>query len=185
MLLQARTFCALRRGLIILNQESKVRWLRTFHTLVWTSEMLVILPHCCWAPTKCKRAFHFLQPGLNLGTVRGGGSFCPLEAQHCLFACVCLQVLLVFYAPNQRKLMRGAWVAQSDFGSGHDLAVCEFEPRIWLCADSSEPGACFRFCVSLSLCPSPAHALSLSISKINTKNKTRQRKLMKEENKFK
>ena len=24
----------------------------------------------------------------------------------------------------------------SDFGSGHDLAVCEFEPRVGLCADS-------------------------------------------------
>ena len=39
--------------------------------------------------------------------------------------------------------------------------VHEFEPRVGLCADSSEPGACFRFCVSLSLCPFPAHALSL------------------------
>ena len=52
---------------------------------------------------------------------------------------------------------RGAWVAQSvewptlDFGSGHDLTVCEFEPHVGLCADSSEPGACFEFCVSLSL----------------------------------
>ena len=55
----------------------------------------------------------------------------------------------------------------SDFGSGPDLAVHEFEPRVGLCADRSEPGACFRFGVSLSLCPSPAHALSLSISKIN------------------
>ena len=33
--------------------------------------------------------------------------------------------------------------------------------------DSSESGACFGFCVSLSLCPSLAHALSLSPSKIN------------------
>ena len=48
---------------------------------------------------------------------------------------------------------------------GHDLAVCEFEPRVWLWADGSEPGACFRFCVSLSLCPSPVHALSLSVPK--------------------
>ena len=30
-----------------------------------------------------------------------------------------------------------------------------------LTAQSSEPDACFGFCVSLSLCPSPAHALSL------------------------
>ena len=26
-----------------------------------------------------------------------------------------------------------------DFGSGHDLTVHEFEPRIRLCADSAEP----------------------------------------------
>ena len=50
---------------------------------------------------------------------------------------------------------------------GHDLAVREFEPRVGLWADHSEPGACFRFCVSLSLCPSPVHALSLSVPKIN------------------
>ena len=40
----------------------------------------------------------------------------------------------------------------------------EFEPCLRQCADSLEPGACFRFCVSLSLCPSPAYALSLSLS---------------------
>ena len=50
---------------------------------------------------------------------------------------------------------------------GHDLAVREFEPRVRLWADGSEPGACFGFCVSLSLCPSPVHALSLSVPKIN------------------
>ena len=50
---------------------------------------------------------------------------------------------------------------------GHDLAVREFEPRVRLWADGSEPGACFWFCVSLSLCPSPVHALSLSVPKIN------------------
>ena len=50
---------------------------------------------------------------------------------------------------------------------GHDLAVREIEPRVRLWADGSEPGACFRFCVSLSLCPSPVHALSLSVPKIN------------------
>ena len=48
----------------------------------------------------------------------------------------------------------------SNFSSGHDLTVREFEPHVGLCADSSEPGACFRFCVSPSLCFSPAHALS-------------------------
>ena len=68
---------------------------------------------------------------------------------------------------------RGAWVAQSvkrlTLGSGHDLAVSEFESRVGVCADSSEPGACFRFCVSLSLCPSPARALSLSKMSITAK----------------
>ena len=51
----------------------------------------------------------------------------------------------------------------SDFGSGRDLAVHGFEPRVGLCADSSEPGACFGFWVSLSLslCPFPVCALSL------------------------
>ena len=38
---------------------------------------------------------------------------------------------------------------------GHDLAVRGFEPRFGLWADGLEPGACFRFCVSLSLCPPP------------------------------
>ena len=55
----------------------------------------------------------------------------------------------------------------TDFGSGHDLAVHEFEPRIGICADRSEPGAGFRFYVSLSFCPCPTHTLSLSLSKKN------------------
>ena len=42
----------------------------------------------------------------------------------------------------------GSVGSASDFGSGHDLAVCEFEPRVGLCADSSEPGACIGHCVS-------------------------------------
>ena len=54
------------------------------------------------------------------------------------------------------------WAA--DFGSGHDLAVREFEPRIGLCADSSEPGACFGLCVSLSLSDPPPFMLCLSLS---------------------
>ena len=69
----------------------------------------------------------------------------------------------------------GAWVAQSveclTSARGHDLTVPEFQPRVGLCADSSEPGACFGFYVSLSVCPSPACSLalslSLSLSKIN------------------
>ena len=63
---------------------------------------------------------------------------------------------------------------------GHDLSVREFEPRVRLWADGSEPGACFRFCVSLSLCPSPVHALSLSVPKINKrwKKKKKERSLL-------
>ena len=51
----------------------------------------------------------------------------------------------------------------SDCSSGHDLTVPEFEPRVGLWADSSEPGAWLRFCISLALCPSPTPALSLSV----------------------
>ena len=56
---------------------------------------------------------------------------------------------------------------QPNFSSHHHLTVHEFEPHIGLCADSLEPGSCFRFCVTLSLCPSPTCSLSLSLSKIN------------------
>ena len=46
---------------------------------------------------------------------------------------------------DERNTSRGAWVAQSverlalDFGSGHDLGVCELEPQVGLCGDSAEP----------------------------------------------
>ena len=44
----------------------------------------------------------------------------------------------------KRKMDRGDWVAQLvkcptlDFGSGHDLTVGEFDPHVWLFADSVE-----------------------------------------------
>ena len=47
---------------------------------------------------------------------------------------------------------------------GHDLAVREFEPRVGLRADGSEPGTCFRFCVSLSLSAPTPFMLCLSLS---------------------
>ena len=50
----------------------------------------------------------------------------------------------------------------SDCSPGHDLAAREFKPHVGFCADSSEPGACFGFHVSLYLCPSPVLTLSLS-----------------------
>lgn len=47
-----------------------------------------------------------------------------------------------------------------DFSSGHDLTVCEFEPHIRLCDDSSEPAL-----DSPSLSAPPlAHALNQSIN---------------------
>ena len=63
----------------------------------------------------------------------------------------------------------GASVGQaSDFHSGHDLAVHEFEPLVPLYADSSEPRVCFGFCVPLPLYVLPPLLfLSLSLSKIN------------------
>ena len=48
--------------------------------------------------------------------------------------------------------------------SGHDLTLREFKPHVGFCADSSEPGACFRFCVSLSLPLPCSHSISLSLS---------------------
>ena len=56
------------------------------------------------------------------------------------------------------------WLRQlsADFSSCGALMAGEFEPRVGLCADNSEPGACSGFCVSLSLRPSPASTLSLS-----------------------
>ena len=63
----------------------------------------------------------------------------------------------------------------SNFSSGHDLTVHEFEPCIRLCADSSEPGAYFRFCVSLCPFTLPliiTHTLSLKIVKTK-QNKTK------------
>ena len=65
----------------------------------------------------------------------------------------------------------------SDFSSGHDLTVHELEPRDGLCADSSEPGACFGFCVS-SLSAPPVFTLSLSLSKIS-KQKEKKIQLLK------
>ena len=53
------------------------------------------------------------------------------------------------------------WV--SDFSSGRDLSVPEFEPCVRFCADISEPEVCFGFCVSLSLSVPPLLALCLCL----------------------
>ena len=51
----------------------------------------------------------------------------------------------------------------SDFSSGHDLTVCEFEPRVGLCADASKPGAASHS-VSPSVSAPPLLMLCLSLS---------------------
>ena len=53
--------------------------------------------------------------------------------------------------PTSAQVMISQFVGSSP-ASGSVLTAC------------SEPGACFRFSVSFSLCPSPAHTLSHSVS---------------------
>ena len=68
----------------------------------------------------------------------------------------------------KEKQDRGAWMAHLvksptlDFGSGHDPMVCEFKPRIGLCADSVKPAWDF---LSLPLSAPPLPVLPLSLSK--------------------
>ena len=81
----------------------------------------------------------------------------PLKMFKIVFKCLFSQSMedyLQDYLENKKEGRLG--------GSGHDLAVREFEPRIGLCDDSSEPGACFRFCVSLSLTLPCSCSLSVS-----------------------
>ena len=59
------------------------------------------------------------------------------------------QILRPNIVPKGRLGGSVGWATH--FGSGHDLMVCVFEPCIRLCADSSESGACFQFCLPLSL----------------------------------
>ena len=93
----------------------------------------------------------------------------------CVSLSLCPSLALSLSLSLSQKINLGRWSA-SNFSSGHDLSACEFEPRIGLCADSSEPVACFGFCVSLSLCPFPARSLSLCLSKTsNIKQRRRGR----------
>ena len=52
-----------------------------------------------------------------------------------------------------------------DFPSGHDLLVCEIEPRVGFCAGSTEP-AWDSLSPSVSLCLSPTRVVSVFL-KIN------------------
>ena len=68
--------------------------------------------------------------------------------------------------------MWGTWVAQSvKRATLAQVMILHLwvQAHVGLCADSSEPGGCFGFCVSLSLCPYPVCALSLSLKNNKTK----------------
>ena len=77
-----------------------------------------------------------------------------------------------FTTIERRGRLGGSVGGASDFSSGHDLTVRGFEPRVGLCADSSEPGACFGLCVSpLSLNLPCSRSVSLCLSIINKHKK--------------
>uniref|UniRef100_A0A667GQX1 Adhesion G protein-coupled receptor E2 n=1 Tax=Lynx canadensis TaxID=61383 RepID=A0A667GQX1_LYNCA len=66
-------------------------------------------------------------------------------------------------APGHELLSGGTKFQSEKENTCHDIAVCEFKSRVGLCADSSEPGACFGFCVTLSLSSPPPLMLCLSL----------------------
>ena len=70
------------------------------------------------------------------------------------------------YSALFKRAIRGAWVAQS-VGRPTSARVTISRSVSSSPASGSgltaQPGACFGFCVSLSLCPSPACALSLPL----------------------
>ena len=102
-------------------------------------------------------------------------SFCCFKPQslYCFVTAALGNDYSNVYFPNDRCLrhiktshklgrLGGSVGWMSNFGSGHDLTVCEFEPRVQLYADGSKPGACFGFCVFLSLSLSQSLWVSLS-----------------------
>ena len=93
------------------------------------------------------------------GSVLTAGSLEPVLDSASPSLAVRPLLMLCFSLSLKKWIKTGApgWLSRLSvrLRSGHDLAIHVFEPRIRPCADSSEPGACFRFCVSLSLWPSP------------------------------
>ena len=87
----------------------------------------------------------------------------PLPCSCSVFLC-----LKNKYKSKKKKMLREAWVAQlvkqrTDFGSGRDLVVCEFEPHVGLSAVSTEP-TLDPLSPSLSAPPPLVLSLSLSLS---------------------
>ena len=68
-------------------------------------------------------------------------------------------------------LLGGSVGSASNSDSGHDLTGREFEPQVGLCADSSEAGASFGFCLPLSLPLPCSRSVSLSFKNKETLKK--------------
>ena len=110
---------------------------------------------CSRSPGKTLHSLAY-RPQWALGTLQNGGCPTPTFNKGEKLRSFGGSVLLI---ATRMILLKGTlegrlggsvgWAA--DYGSGHDLAVRGFEPRVGLCADSSEPGACLGFWVSLSL----------------------------------
>ena len=80
----------------------------------------------------------------------------------------CIKTTVFIYNINKEGRLGGSVGEASEFGSGHDLAVRGFKPRVGLCADSSEPARSLLRILCLPLRPSPTGALSHCVSqKIN------------------
>ena len=60
-----------------------------------------------------------------------------------LYLCLSQKYIHAKKKKKRREELRGTWMAQLvehltlDFGIGHDLMVCEFEPQVGLHADST------------------------------------------------
>ena len=71
--------------------------------------------------------------------------------------CVQRPLSMMALGSQMRNLGAPGWLSWLSVSSGHDVTAHELEPRVGLCAGSSEPGAYFRF-VSF---PPPPLVLSL------------------------
>ena len=147
-------------GFYTLWPEGKPQWKQRYKAKNTIKPQSYLLAWCCIATTVTSKR------GGSPGKKHRGGapkSVCELPKSG-------VQPILIIALKKTKtktkKNLRGPWLAQSvkcptlDFGSGHDLRVHGIEPCIKLCADNTEPAW-----ESLSLCPSPACALSLSQNK--------------------
>ena len=107
------------------------------------------------APLVCP--FSFKKQEQNRGAWVAQSVECPTSARVLIpgswdqppCQALCWMWRLIKILKNLMGHLGGSVGWASDFGSGHDLTVCGFEPRVWLCTDSVEPAG-------------DSHALSLS-----------------------